>query len=129
MTIIRWILGRIILLLEFFFTSKGPQFNAVQQEYIDQEAKLLTLYEFKSCPFCVKVRMHAAKLGLPIARRDVKINVQWLDELMSGGKKHKVPCLRIEESPNTYRWLYESSDINQYLTDRFDSAGLAQATA
>ena len=34
---------------------------------------------------------------------------------MAGGGKTMVPCLRIE-SKDGVEWLYESSDINAYLT-------------
>ncbi|HAI96784.1 MAG TPA: glutaredoxin, partial [Methylococcaceae bacterium] len=35
-----------------------------------------------------------------------------------GGGKLKVPCLRIEEDGKV-SWMYESSDIINYLEDRF----------
>lgn len=127
MTAIRWFLGKIILMIEFIFTSRGRIFSASEQSYIDREMSSLVLYEFMSCPFCVKVRMHSAKLGLTLERRDVKRNGQWMKELMEGGQQHQVPCLRIQEGADSYRWLYESNAINQYLSDRFGQPGLDQA--
>jgi glutathione S-transferase len=36
-------------------------------------------------------------------------------ELETGGGKLKVPCLRIENNKGEVNWMYESSDIINYL--------------
>jgi len=39
-------------------------------------------------------------------------------ELLSGGGRAQVPCLKIE-TPSGSRWLYESDDIIRYLNRKF----------
>jgi glutathione S-transferase len=36
-------------------------------------------------------------------------------DLIAGGGKDQVPCLRIENDDGDVRWLYESIDIVRYL--------------
>ncbi len=36
-------------------------------------------------------------------------------DLIAGGGKSQVPCLRIETENGDVRWLYESIDIVRYL--------------
>ena len=36
-------------------------------------------------------------------------------ELIAGGGKSEVPCLRIEDNKGEVRWMYESIEIIQYL--------------
>ena len=40
-------------------------------------------------------------------------------ELIEQGGQYMVPCLRIEKEDGTAQWLYESTDIIRYLTERF----------
>lgn len=120
MVVIRWILGRIILLLDFIFTPRGVKRDAQQQEAVNQQCAKLALYQFKACPFCVKVRRQMKRLSLPIECRDAKNNATFNTELTEQGGRHKVPCLRIEQPNGEVQWMYESSDINAYLSQRFD---------
>jgi glutathione S-transferase len=39
-------------------------------------------------------------------------------ELIAGGGKGQVPCLRIETDDGNVRWLYESADIIAYLREQ-----------
>jgi len=117
MFIVRWILGRIILILNFIFAPKKRQRPQDEQSKIDAETELLALYEYKACPFCVKVRREMRRQGLNIATLDAKQD-NHKEVLVSQGGKAKVPCLRIEENGET-RWMYESSDIINYLDKRF----------
>ena len=41
------------------------------------------------------------------------------DELIRGGGKSQVPCLRIDHPGGTTQWMYESTDIIAYLRRRF----------
>jgi glutathione S-transferase len=54
-----------------------------------------------------------------VATKDAKRNPQFAKELVEGGGSLKVPCLRIEENDGAVTWMYESSDIIQYLEKRF----------
>lgn len=58
------------------------------------------------------------KLNLPIETKDAKNDPKARELLLSEGGKVKVPCLRIEENGEV-KWLYESSEINRYLSGRF----------
>ncbi len=114
---VRWLLGRIILVLNFIFTPKKRKRATDEQVKIDSETKLLSLYQYKACPFCVKVRRAMRRQGLNIATVDAKQDTHQQTLVEQGGLA-KVPCLRIEENGET-RWMYESSDIINYLDKRF----------
>ncbi|MEM7422054.1 MAG: glutathione S-transferase N-terminal domain-containing protein [Pseudomonadota bacterium] len=120
MKFVRWLLGRIILLLDFIFTPSSKKRPLEQQLALDTQTAQFKLYEFKACPFCVKVRRAIKREGLKIETRDAKSNAQYRQELAEQGGKVKVPCLRIEQD-NKVTWLYESSDIVSYL-QKLDNA-------
>ncbi|EAS64717.1 glutathione S-transferase N-terminal domain-containing protein [Photobacterium angustum] len=118
MKVIRWILGRIILVLNFIFSPRGIKRSAEQQHEVNKAVAQLKLYQFDACPFCVKVRREAKRLSLPLETRDAKVS-PWEQELIEQGGKRKVPCLRIENEDGV-EWMYESSDIIAYLQKRFN---------
>ncbi|MEL4247667.1 glutaredoxin family protein [Shewanella xiamenensis] len=117
MFIIRWILGRIILLLNFVFAPKKLKRPSAEQQKIDAQTQALALYQYNACPFCVKVRRAMRRQGLNIQTLDAKKS-QHKDELIAQGGKQQVPCLRIEDNGQV-QWLYESKDIISYLEQRF----------
>lgn len=119
MFIIRKILGSIILFFNWVFTPKGLVREESVQKEIDAKTVHLKLYQFYSCPFCVKVRRVIKRLSLTIETRDAKNNEQFRQELVNEGGSTKVPCLRIEDSEGNVTWLYESSDIVAYLENNF----------
>lgn len=117
------LLHRLFAPLARLFTGESPEAllrGEEQQARIDAECARLALYQFRSCPYCVKVRRALRRLALPIEIRDIHVDTRFREELMSGGGKGQVPCLRIEESNGEARWLYESFDIIRYLEERFD---------
>ncbi|WP_120510782.1 glutaredoxin family protein [Photobacterium salinisoli] len=118
MKFVRWFLGRIILLLNAIFTPKSMKRSALEQSEINVAAEKLRLYQFDACPFCVKVRRSAKRLALPLKTLDAK-KPAFEQELINGGGKRKVPCLRIEKEDGQVEWMYESADIIQYLENRF----------
>ena len=75
------------------------------------------LYQYDSCPFCYRVRAFLAEAGIDIPLRDTMFDRDAYVELLRGGGKGTVPCLRIENDEGV-RWLYESRDIIEYLTER-----------
>ncbi len=81
----------------------------------------LSLYYYKTCPFCLRVldfiTKHSIKLELRDARQD-----SFREELIAGGGKKQVPCLRIEQSAGT-QWLYESQAIIAFLQDSLQHDG------
>lgn len=74
----------------------------------------IQLYHFKSCPFCIRVHMAMNVMGVSVECKNIHANGQYKKELVKGGGKPQVPCLRINEN-GKLRWLYESSDIIKYL--------------
>lgn len=118
MVVVRWLLGSLILFFDWLFTPKSVKRDAAVQAHIDRQTAHLSLYQFKACPFCVKVRRAMKRNGLNIQTRDAKGHISYRNELLSEGGKLKVPCLRIEQGESV-SWMYESSDIIQYLEGRF----------
>jgi len=114
MVVIRWVLGRIILLLNWVFTPRGIKRSAEDQLSIDKQTATMALYQYEACPFCVKVRRSMKRNTLKIETRDAKRNEAFKSELLEKGGKLKVPCLKIQENGQE-RWMYESSDIISYL--------------
>lgn len=74
------------------------------------------LYYSRYCYFCQKVLMFLrGKEDLNIELRSTS-EAQYSKELMQGGGKTQVPCLRIETVDEGVTWMYESDDIIQYVT-------------
>ncbi len=123
MKLIRWLLGRIILLVNALTPPKSLKRTAEQQQQVDKQTQHLALYQFQACPFCVKVRRQMKRLALNIECRDAKSDLQHQADLQAGGGRVKVPCLRIdkrnEQGELETIWMYESSDINAYLAKQF----------
>ena len=72
------------------------------------------LYHFTTCPFCIKVRLAMKIMGIGMECKNIHANAEYRAQLITGGGKPQVPCLRIVHN-DAVRWLYESSDIIQYL--------------
>jgi glutaredoxin len=117
--LIRWPLGQIIILVDWVTRSKAPSISVEKRAELDASTASLQLYQFKSCPFCVKTRRLIHRLGLNIETRDARNNPQWNLELIQQGGKYQVPCLRISKDDGSVEWMYESNNINQYLLERF----------
>jgi glutathione S-transferase len=79
----------------------------------------LALYSSETCWFCARVRQTLHELGVAIEVRDVNREPSRRAELVAGGGKVQVPCLRIEGAAGDVQWMYESADIAAYLTRRF----------
>ena len=119
MKLIRWILGRVILTIDFLTRPKPIIRDKKGQEAVDAKTTKMSLYQFNACPFCVKVRRQLRKHSLNVELRDAKNNAVFKDELTREGGKHKVPCLRIEDAAKSVRWLYSSDDICSFLNKEF----------
>ncbi|WP_189445149.1 glutaredoxin family protein [Salinicola rhizosphaerae] len=105
------------------FHSTPIERSPEDQAAVDHACKKLSLYQFQSCPFCMRVRMQIERLALPIELRDTQREPKHRQDLMAGGGRTMVPCLRIEKDDGTAEWMYESADINRYLERRFGSDG------
>jgi len=75
----------------------------------------LALYEQELCGFCRQVRRAIDGLGLEVESRDIQREPGRRQELIAGGGRGMVPCLRIEHADGSVDWLYESADITAYL--------------
>jgi len=117
MSAIRYVLGQIILFVDWITRPRRPSHPPELQRSLDEQTRDLALYQFHLCPFCVKTRRVIHRLGLNIEIRDAKSEPHKTD-LVSKGGQYQVPCLAIQENGET-RWMYESSDIIQYLEQRF----------
>jgi len=73
----------------------------------------LILYYSPWCPFCIRVLSAIKPLNLKIELRDTA-ETAFLKELVKGGGKQQVPCLKITSDAKV-KWLYESADIVEYL--------------
>jgi len=120
MSIIRWLLRWVILFFDKITSPKAPELSVETQAHFDSQTANMALYEFEACPFCVKTRRAAKRLGLRIETRDAKNTERWHNELIADGGKYQVPCLKVSEEGND-TWLYESSDVIAYLQNRFTS--------
>jgi glutaredoxin len=112
---LRRIIGPIMLLLDKLTTPKGISRPAAAQQQLDQATQQLALYQFKTCPFCIKVRREIKRLSLNIELRDAQHDNHHREQLLHGGGQVKVPCLRIQQDASADNWLYESKDVVQYL--------------
>ena len=115
MQVIRWILGSMILFFNWVFTPKSIKRDAELQAKIDQKTAGLSLYQYPACPFCVKVRRAIKRNSLNIQTVDAKRCETSKQALLEGGGKLKVPCLKIVDSTGDVSWMYESSDIINFL--------------
>lgn len=115
MFIIRWLLGCIILGLNFIFSPRSPKREASVQQAINDKTQYFTLYQLPACPFCVKVRRAMKRDGLNIELRNISQNEAYREELIKEGGKRTVPCLKITDENEKVTWLYESSDVINYL--------------
>jgi glutaredoxin len=73
------------------------------------------LFYFTTCEHCIKVRLTLWWMGLELPLKDITFHPKNKAELIAGGGKKQVPCLRIEDERDGVRWMYESSDIIRYL--------------
>ncbi len=116
---VRWVLGQIIIFIDWITRPKPVQRSAEAQAEVDKQTENMALYHFQMCPFCVKTRRQIHRLGLNIENRDARNDEKWNQELINEGGKYQVPCLKISKADGSVQWMYESSDINQYLDEKF----------
>jgi len=116
---VRWVLGQIIIFIDWITRPKRVQRSAEAQAEVDQQTKNMALYHFQMCPFCVKTRRQIYRLALNIENRDARNDPRWNQELINEGGKYQVPCLKIIKGDGSVQWMYESTDINRYLNEKY----------
>lgn len=114
-------LGLLIVFISSITLPKQIKRSEEGQKSAQQQADKLSIYQFYACPFCVKTRRAVHALNIDIEYRDATNNKLHRSELLEQGGEIKVPCLRIEEA-GASRWLYESSDIINYLNKQFSDS-------
>ena len=92
------------------------------QDAVNQQCKSLALYQFKTCPFCIRVRQEMSHLSLDIERIDAQHVGMGRQALLKGGGQAKVPCLTVTDKAGKTEWLYDSEKITAYLRGRFVGA-------
>lgn len=116
---VRAILGPLMLLWEKITTPKGTVRPAAEQQQLDARTRNLVLYQFRTCPFCIKVRRSIHRMSLNIETRDAQKNPEHRAQLLRGGGAVKVPCLKITDENGDTAWLYESREIIRYLAQQY----------
>ncbi|MDZ4187953.1 MAG: glutathione S-transferase N-terminal domain-containing protein [Hydrogenophaga sp.] len=116
---LRTVLGPFMLLKERLTQPSGMVREPSVQTTVNLQCKNIALYQFNTCPFCIKVRQEMRRLSLPIEHRDAQHNAAHRGELLQGGGAVKVPCLKITDASGKSQWLYDSTAIIAYLRSRF----------
>jgi glutaredoxin len=118
---LRVVLGPFMQLWELLSRPKGVVRAPALQQAVDQQCQSLVLYQFTTCPFCIKVRQEMRRLSLPIERRDAQHDQKNKDDLLKGGGAVKVPCLRVTDANGQNQWIYESGAIIAWLQHKFSA--------
>jgi len=75
------------------------------------------LYYSQYCYFCQKVLMSInGRADLDLDLRNTSERQHHAD-LVAGGGKTQVPCLRIDHGNGKVEWMYESDDIIRFLAN------------
>lgn len=116
---LRVILGPVMLLKETLTRPTGIVRAQAAQQSTDLQCQNLALYQYQTCPFCIKVRQEICRLSLTIRRVDAQHEGSDRQALLQGGGQTKVPCLKITDGSGNSQWLYDSEKIVAYLRGRF----------
>lgn len=116
-------IGNVLACAEQLTRPPKMQRDAEAQARVDEQASHLALYQYRGCPFCIKVRREMHRLNVDIELRDPSKDPQHRQDLQEQGGRTMVPCLRITENGND-RWMYESNDIIAYLQQQFGKAAV-----
>jgi glutaredoxin len=117
--IVRLVVGPILLFTDWLTTPRGVVRSTEAQLAVDAATHGFVLYQFKTCPFCMKVRRTCKRLSLKIETRDAQHNPDVREELLQATGKVQVPCLKITAADGGITWLLESDAIIEYLQSRF----------
>jgi glutaredoxin len=122
---LRLVMTPVMLISEKLSTPKAIVRTPEEQLAVDRTGRTLALYQFRACPFCIKVRKEMARLGVTVETRDAQHDAGHRAALEAGGGKVKVPCLLIRHDDGQQEWLYESDAIKAWLQDRFETPSAA----
>ena len=116
---LRLVLGPFMLLRERLTRPAGLVRTPAQQQAVDAQCQSLVLYQFSTCPFCIKVRQEMRRLSLNITKVDAQSEGPARAALTQQGGHTKVPCLKITDEAGNSHWLYDSEKIIAYLRSHF----------
>ena len=111
MQVIRFILGRIILFLDWVTSPRPVLVSNHRLSEIEKFTSNMIMYEFKACPFCVRVRRFMKRNNINNTTKDARKDKLAAQELIDGGGKLQVPWLAITKDDGSVDWMYESKDI------------------
>jgi len=112
--------GRLMVLISFLTNPRKIRRSPDAQIEAEDKVAAMSVYQYFTCPFCIKTRRAIHRLNIPIEYRDAQVRGgEHRDTLERQGGQIKVPCLRIDDGENT-TWLYESKKIIAYLNQQFD---------
>ena len=81
-------------------------------------AETYELYKTDLCGFCYRVRHWMDANGIEIPLKDVNQDQEAFRELLQGGGRTTVPCLKIQRGDEV-EWMFESMDIIRYLAEKY----------
>ncbi len=111
-----------MLIKERLTRPQGILREAGDQARVNAACKQLALYQFNTCPFCIKVRQEMRRLSLNVKLVDAQNSAKDRQELVAQGGSTKVPCLKINKPDGSVSWLYESKEIIAYFRREFSPA-------
>ena len=65
----------------------------------------------------MRVKRFLSMRGIEIPMRNTVMDISAYRELVTGGGRATVPCLRIERDEGQVEWMYESIDIMRFIDD------------
>ena len=98
MALIRWFVGRVILLINFLFSPRSPQHSSELNAKLNDALLGMLLYQYPACPFCVKVRRAMKRSGIQLPLIDAKrdpVARQTLEQEASDGTMPKIETLGV----------------------------------
>lgn len=98
-----------------FFKNNKVQDNKQLQSVKSEPIADLALYYFPSCPYCRMVLKQISRQSLDIELRNIHELSEFKKQLIAGGGKKTVPCLKIDKTDGNSYWMYESMDIIAFL--------------
>ena len=75
------------------------------------------LFKTDLCGFCFRVRGFLDEFDIDVPLRDINTDAEAFRELLAGGGRATVPCLRIQRGDDV-QWMFESMDIIRYLAEQ-----------
>jgi glutaredoxin len=124
--VFRRLAGLTVNLIGWFSRPTPIERSPQERKFLAGEIRRLRVYDYPGCPSSLRVRQALLRLNLDIQYCDIRKCQIHRDNLLAEFGRVHAPCLRIEEGPGV-RWLGDSTQIVDYLNQRFDPANSQQA--